>query len=62
MRESGHLVKIENDHPITKETDARFLMDYQCLILLELKEEGILTEIQYRAAVEAVQRQFCQSF
>lgn len=57
MRENWHLVKIENDHAITKKTHARFLMEYQRSILLELKERGALTEMQYRNAAETLERQ-----
>lgn len=57
MRENWHLIKTENDHTITRKTDARFLMEYQSSILLELKERGALTEMQYRNAVEAIERQ-----
>lgn len=55
--ENWHLVKTENDHAITRKTDARFLMEYQRSILLELKERGALTEMQYRNAAEAIERQ-----
>lgn len=58
LRENWYLVKIENDHMITKETNVKFLMEYQRAILLELKEWGTLTEMQYRNAVEAMQRQY----
>lgn len=57
MRENWHLVKTENAHAITRKTDARFLMEYQRSILLELKERGALTEMQYRNAAEAIERQ-----
>ena len=57
VSENWYLVKIEKDHAITKKTDARFLMEYQRSILLELKERGALTEMQYRNAVEAIERQ-----
>ena len=47
----------ENDREITKETDSQFLFEYQRAILLELKDKGILNEMQYRYAEEKLKKQ-----
>ena len=52
MEERARLVGIEHDHKITKETDSRFLFEYQRAILLSLMEDGALNEAQYRYAEE----------
>lgn len=62
MRQSWYMAKIENDHDITKETDAKFLLEYQRAMLLTLKEQGILTEMQYRYAAEVLQQRFQAAF
>ena len=56
MAEQARLVKIENDREITKENDSRFLFEYQRAILLELKEKGVLSEIQCRYAEEKLKK------
>ena len=60
MAERAVLVAVENDREITKETDSRFLFEYQRAILLELKDKGVLNEIQYRYAEEKLKKQFKQ--
>ena len=57
MAERARLVKVENDREITKENDSRFLFKYQRAILLELKDKGVLNEIQYRYAEEKLKKQ-----
>lgn len=52
MREQAGLVRIENDHRVTKETDNQFLFEYQRAVLLALKAKGVLNEMQYRYAEE----------
>ncbi len=57
MAEQAWLLGIENDREITKEIDSQFLFEYQRAILLELKEKGVLNEIQYRYAEEKLKKQ-----
>lgn len=57
MVEQARLVKIENDREITKETDSQFLFEYQRAILLELKDRGVLNEIQCQYAEEKLKKQ-----
>lgn len=57
MAEQARLVKIENDREITKENDSRFLFEYQRAVLLELKDKGVLNEMQYRYAEERLKKQ-----
>lgn len=58
MEERAHLVGIEHDHKITKETDGRFLFEYQRAVLLALKDSGTLDEVQYRYAEGKLTDQF----
>lgn len=60
MAERVRLVTIENDREITKETDSRFLFEYQRAILLELRDKGVLNEMQYRYAEEKLKKQLKQ--
>lgn len=53
----AQLQRIENDRPITKETDYEFLYTLQNALLLALKEQGRLTQMQYRHAEERLQAQ-----
>ena len=64
MGQNWYLSKVEDDHEITRETDAEFLLEYQHAILLECREQGALTEMQYRYATEALQqlRPFLREF
>lgn len=57
MRERARLVGIEHGRRITKETDSRFLFEYQRAILLSLKDGGALDEAQYRYAEEKLKNQ-----
>ena len=57
MKERAHLVGIEHDHRITKETDSQFLFEYQRAILLSLKDSGALDEAQYRYAEGKLENQ-----
>ena len=57
MEERARLVGIEHDRKITKETDSRFLFEYQRVILLSLKDSGALDEAQYRYAEEKLKSQ-----
>lgn len=60
MAEQVWLLGIENDREITKETDSQFLFEYQRAILLELKDRGVLNEVQYRYAEEKLKKQLKQ--
>lgn len=60
MAEQARLLGVENDREITKETDSQFLFEYQRDILLELKEKGVLNEMQYRYAEEKLKKQLKQ--
>ena len=57
MAEQARLLRVEDDREITKETDSRFLFEYQRAILLELKDKGILNITQYRYAEEKLKQQ-----
>lgn len=57
MAERARLVVVEHDRDVTKETDSQFLFEYQRAILLELKDKGVLNEIQYRYAEEKLKKQ-----
>ena len=57
MEERARLVGIEHDRKITKETDCRFLLEYQRAILLSLRDSGALDEAQYRYAEEKLKNQ-----
>lgn len=50
MRYQITLTAVENNHPITPETDPAFLRTCQQAILLALREQGLLGETEYRAA------------
>ena len=60
MAEQARLLGVENDREITKETDSQFLFEYQRAILLELRDRGVLNEIQYRYAEEKLKKQLKQ--
>ena len=57
MKERAHLIRVEHSRRITKETDSRFLFEYQRAVLLSLKEDGTLDEAQYRWAEEKLKKQ-----
>ena len=48
---------IEHDHKITKESDGQFLYQLQSGLLLALKEQGRLSEMQYRTAQDRLDQQ-----
>lgn len=56
-RQYASLEQIENNRKITRETDGPFLYRLQSGLLLALKEQGRLSEIQYRHAQEHLERQ-----
>lgn len=51
------LIKVEDDHPITRDAYADFFYEFQLGILLSLKDDGFLTQMQYRNAEEALKEQ-----
>ena len=51
------LLRIENAHKITRETDREFLYDLENALLLALLEDGTLPQMQYRQASEKLKRQ-----
>ena len=57
MYTTVRLVKIERDQSIAREECPDFYRNVQLGVLLALKEEGILTEMQCRNAEEALKRQ-----
>ncbi|HIY05885.1 MAG TPA: hypothetical protein H9844_02245 [Candidatus Evtepia faecigallinarum] len=56
--EFAWLERIENDHEITRDTDGRFLHRLQSGLLLALKEQGRLSQAQYRYAQEQLDRRY----
>ncbi len=50
-------LRIDGEHRITKETDLDFLYVLQDGLLLALKENHFLNEMQYRSAAEKLMRQ-----
>ena len=56
-RQYASLERIEHNHRITRETDHAFLYRLQGGLLLALKEQGRLNEMQYRHAQERLDRQ-----
>ena len=56
-RRYASLEKIEHNRRITKEQDALFLHRLQSGLLLALKEQGQLNEMQYRHAQDRLDRQ-----
>lgn len=57
QRQYASLDRIEYNHKITRDTDFQFLYRLQGSLLLALKEQGRLSETQYRLAQERLDRQ-----
>lgn len=53
----AQLEYIEHDHKISWETDSAFLCCLQSSLLLALKEQGRLSEMQYRDAAARLEAQ-----
>lgn len=51
------LIKVETNRSITREGDSDFFFELQRSVLLSLKEDGKLTQMQYRNAEEALKEQ-----
>jgi len=56
-RKYAELQRIDNNHKITNDSDYEFLYHLQNSLLLALKEQGRLNEIQYRHAEERLKQQ-----
>lgn len=57
MVKNATLIKIENERMIRKDTDFEFLYSLQCGMLLALKDQGRLNEIQFRNAEMKLRQQ-----
>ncbi|MBM6723295.1 hypothetical protein [Pseudoflavonifractor phocaeensis] len=57
-RQYASLERIEHNRKITQETDHTFLYRLQDGLLLALKEQGQLNEMQYRHAQDRLDRQY----
>ena len=57
MFTTARLTNVENNQAITKDNNFNFFYSLQCGVLLSLKEEGKLTEMQYRNAEDALKEQ-----
>lgn len=62
MYTTAKLVKVEDNQTITKDAYFDFFYELQCGVLLSLKEEGKLTEMQYRHAENALKEQRRESY
>ena len=51
------LINLEDDQPITRDAYADFFYEFQLGVLLSLKADGLLTEVQYRNTEEALKEQ-----
>ena len=61
MKKKLELIRIENHRKVTPETDADFFRALQIGTLLELKERGTLSDIQFRAAEQRLRREMQSS-
>ena len=52
-----NLTNIENNREITRETYEILFYHFQMGVLLTLKEDGMLTELQYKNAVQLLRKQ-----
>ena len=50
------LLRIENNRSITQEDDFQFILHLENALLLELREQGILSTMQYRRTEEKRQQ------
>lgn len=57
MYTTVNLTKTEHNREITRDTYAKFFYNYQLGVLLSLKEDGFLTEMQYRNAEQILTKQ-----
>lgn len=59
MEDVAVLQIIENNREISRDSDSKFLFEYQKAMLLALKELGTLDEMQYRYAETILKEQHC---
>ena len=52
----AQLLRIDNDGPITKETDYEFVYEFEHALLLALRERGTLNAMQFRIAQEKLKQ------
>lgn len=57
-RKFSSLIEITNNHEITKKENPGFCLNLEHALLLSLREQGLLTEIQYRLAKEQLYTDF----
>ena len=57
-RKFSSLIEITNNHEITKKENPGFYLNLEHALLLSLREQGLLTEIQYRLAKEQLYNEF----
>lgn len=57
MYTTAKLIKIEDNQEITQDAYADFFYNFQLGVLLSLKEEGSLTELQFRSLEQALRKQ-----
>lgn len=53
----ANLQRIDNNRPITRDTDEAFLYELQRALLLALREQGRLNALQYRRGEELLKQQ-----
>lgn len=58
MKTTFKLIRVEDDHSITKSSDNDFMLLVQRAVLLGLKDAGALNEMQYRQAENGLLRQY----
>ena len=57
MYTTTKFVRVNNTRTITKQTDSEFYFEFQQGVLLALKEQGTLTEMQFKYAQDALKEQ-----
>lgn len=57
MYTTAEFVRVNNDRPITRQSDPEFYFAFQLGVLLSLKEQGTLTETQFKYAQDALKEQ-----
>ena len=57
MYTATKFVRVDNTRIITKQTDSEFYFEFQRGVLLSLKEQGVLTETQFKCAENALSEQ-----
>lgn len=57
MYTTTKFVRVDNTRAITRGTDPEFYFELQRGVLLSLKEQGTLTEMQFKYAEDALRKQ-----